>query len=90
MGIKQQTVVVTGESEMRTQLPRPSDVVSRLRAMAAQAYFAFIKLPLIFLLIVFGFIFDFIIQLPFCLRVARDGRRRVKGRQRCALEKRVL
>jgi hypothetical protein len=69
---------------MQAQLPRPSDVAARFRAMAGRAYFVFIKLPLILLLIVLGFIFEFIIQLPFSLRVARDGRRQVKRRQGCA------
>lgn len=67
---------------MPRQRPKPGDGTTCLRALAARASFAVIKLPLIFLLMVLGFIFELIIQLPFSLRIGADGRRRVQDRHR--------
>lgn len=53
-----------------------------IRERVLKVYFIVIKLPLILFAIVAGFIFEFIVELPFMMLILLDYRSRKKGEGR--------
>ncbi|MFO7558486.1 MAG: hypothetical protein R6X10_06615 [Desulfobacterales bacterium] len=67
----------TGQSRFLSKFLSPE-----IREKISKVYFITIKLPLILFVIVAGFIFEFVVELPFMMLVFLDYRSQKKGEGR--------